>query len=130
MQKSICSRHIKERFIKKHIETNGLLGSCSYCASGRERKVMDLDDVVKFIQEGIFFLYEDAAEGVAYDSAEGGYLMPTYSNHEILWDIELEMDVEVFEDVVYVPDECYPLIPEQSFPPVPGHAYPLVAQGQ
>jgi hypothetical protein len=32
--------------------------------------------------------------------------------------------------ILYVPDECYPLIPEQSFPPVPEQSFPLVAQGQ
>ena len=101
MHKVICSKHIKEKFIKRHIEATGYPGVCSYCTKEIERKVMDLDDLAKFIQEGISFLYEDAAEQVAYDSAEGGYLMPTYSNHEIFWNIGLEMDAKVFDDVVW-----------------------------
>ena len=62
---------------------------------------MDLEDLAEFIQEGLYFLFEDAAEQVAYDSAEGGYLMPTYSNHEIFWDIGLDIDEKAFEDIVW-----------------------------
>jgi hypothetical protein len=100
MIKSICGRHIKERFIKKHIEAIGYPGICSYCKRKVEKKVMDLDDLAEFIQGGISFLYEDAVEQVGYESAEGGYLMPTYSNNEIFWDIGLEMDEKVFDDVI------------------------------
>lgn len=95
----VCSSHIDDYAIKKYISKEGINGKCSYC--GSKRNVVELETLMIFVMNGIRRFYEDAANFMSYNSAEGGYLGETYDGQELLYDvIGLGVDNdELFQDM-------------------------------
>ncbi|OSZ79038.1 hypothetical protein CAP35_12545 [Chitinophagaceae bacterium IBVUCB1] len=96
---NVCSSHINDYAIKRFISRKGVKGECSYC--GKERNVVELEELMFFVMEGISQFYQDAANFMGYNTREGGYLGETYDGQELLYDvIGLEVDNdELFQDM-------------------------------
>lgn len=109
-----------QRFIEEEFDE---LGDCNYCGS-EEIHVCEVDEVGKFIQNGIDRYYEDAAEWVSYESAEGGYLLETMDIHEILL-YEQEIFSDILEDPSQLADDLIsndgiPYVRKDSYGPESG----------
>jgi hypothetical protein len=95
--KFCCVNCFSEAPIREFVEWNKTVGRCDYCGSGGVY-IRNAEDVGEFVRDGFLRKYEDAAESVGYCSAEGGYLLPTYTIDEILIEIE-----EIFGDALEDP---------------------------
>ncbi len=102
----ICSNHFDDDDIVKFIEDNSHSGICCFCdlenETDEEMKVIDWDSLMRKIITSINYFYTDPADGLYYDSAEGGYQTlsePVYDSREIISDF-LEAEEEVIEEVV------------------------------
>jgi len=91
IDKNVCSCHINEKEIKNHILNNSFYEKCDYCNC--IKKVISLENLVKFMLKGILNFYDDAANFMPYESSEGGYLGLTFDNEELINSkIGLEID--------------------------------------
>ena len=90
---TVCSSCIAEPGITEFIEAGAEHTSCSFCGK-RSRKpfAATFDDVMDFINERICEHYEDPAEGMAWESAEGGYQGETFLSWDLIRD-ELCLDL-------------------------------------
>lgn len=98
--KRICIKHFTDKSIVNFIRKNYLHGYCDYCK--KELKVVEFEDLMNFIMDGISNFYEDAANFMSYNSQEGGYLGEIYTPDELIQEqIELYAEpFEVVEDIV------------------------------
>jgi hypothetical protein len=94
--KFCCVNCFSEPRIREFIGRDEDVGNCDYCGS-EGVYIRNVEDVGEFVREGFFRKYEDAAESVGYCSAEGGYLLPTYTIDEILIENE-EIFGEALDD--------------------------------
>jgi len=78
-----CVNCFSEPEIQHFIEKSDMRGDCNYCGS-EDTFVCEVSEVGDFVSEGIGRYYEDAANSVAYENAEGGYQLPTSDISEIL----------------------------------------------
>jgi len=99
--KFCCTECFSEPEIQRFIRDQETLGNCDYCGS-EGVYISDVREVGEFILEGVHRYYEDAAQEVGYESAEGGYLLPTLLISQILVDKE-----EIFGDTL---DDPNPLL--------------------
>ena len=86
---SVCPACLNEpEYLAEFIRSNATLLECSYCGQRTTQpSAVPLDDVVELIQGAVSEEYEDAANSVPYESAEGGYQMTTYTSDEILYEL-------------------------------------------
>jgi hypothetical protein len=78
-----CTRCFSELLIQQFIEASDIRGNCDYCRS-TDVPIHDVDEVGNFVRAGVLRYYEDAANSVHYETAEGGYTMSTDTMTEIL----------------------------------------------
>ena len=86
------------------VEVGASEKQCDFCGNaGRTPIAIPVDDVVDYMEECISSLYEDPANGVGWDGADGGYQLPTMSTSALLEDVGLEFprdeDGELLEAV-------------------------------
>jgi len=89
----MCARCIDDADLRAIIRANATSHECSFCGrSSASRPIAaEAEAVVQLIADYIGQEYEDAAEMVPYESAEGGYQADTKSTDDILrWEIGLE----------------------------------------
>lgn len=103
----VCERHFDDQDILGFIRKNGDSNlECSFCEEtdfddeiGIVNKIT-WDDLLDRIVPCIHHFYDDPANGLMYDSSEGGYLGNTYNSLELLRDvIGIEADDEVIEEI-------------------------------
>lgn len=96
----LCSSHINDYAIIGHIRKMSQIGICSYC--NKSKKVISLEELMKFMMEGILKFYIDAAEFMNYNSREGGYQGYTYTPWELINDlVGLDVDnVQLNDDII------------------------------
>lgn len=110
MDRFVCSNHFSDTAIKKYIKSHSNLGTCDYCHDNRVRRVIALNDLSEFMTEAIGRYYDDAANWLGYDSAEGGYLGSTFDTYDILFnELELDIDDPKLQDDLYysMPDTVW-----------------------
>jgi hypothetical protein len=100
VDKKCCTNCFSESAIIDFIKSDDIIGDCDYCGSTNIH-ICDVVDVGHFIMEGVERYYEDAANSVAFESAEGGYQFPSphYYLNEILLDQE-----DIFGETLGDPD--------------------------
>lgn len=103
--KFVCADCFHDYAIKEFINENAVKKQCSYCGKkSTESIAAELEDVIDFICEGINAEYEDPAESMTYESAEGGYQgAEVIDSHDLIrYEIEELFDVqpEVINDIV------------------------------
>lgn len=82
----VCAKCFIDDEIKKFIlsESDGV--GCDYCddSGAQKRKSRNINDVIEHISESIRNYYEDPAQHMAYETAEGGYLGHTIDTYDLL----------------------------------------------
>ncbi len=95
-ERTVCYRCLREpEYLSHYIQSNATSRRCSYC--GRVRRLLcaiSLDDLMEVITSGVLEEYEDAADSVPYESAEGGYQLPTYTSNELLYELGIFSESE------------------------------------
>jgi HEPN/RES N-terminal domain 1 len=59
-----------------------------------------LELVLELVVDGLRYEYEDPIEQVAYDSVEGGYLLPVDDTWDLIWDLGISEREDVLKDVI------------------------------
>lgn len=97
----VCSKCFNDAGLQQFIRNNISRTGCDYCNDNHasRRKSCDINLVIKFISECIREHYEDPAQQVAYESAEGGYLLPTQDTYDLLGDL-IDVDDDTVLDAV------------------------------
>lgn len=93
-ERTICINCFEDVGLKKFIEKNQSHSTCSYCESDEDEKVIacDFDTVLEHILSSITQNWTDpASAGVPYETAEGGYQLPTMTTEELLWHIDFNI---------------------------------------
>lgn len=76
-----------QEFCARHAESN----ECDFCGAAADEPIAaPLDEVIDHIRSCIYAMYDDPANCLGYDSAEGGYLGVTYSTDEVFLALELD----------------------------------------
>jgi len=76
-EKKICASCIQDDYLGYHIKENGNKDVCGFC--GKKRIVMYIDDMVRLIQDGIEFIYDDPTNGLGWMDGEWvGMVKDTY----------------------------------------------------
>lgn len=100
---AVCPECFDDLGIKAFIEDNLECETCSVCGrSSDEPMAATVDSVMEFFLEKVGQHYKDAIDSAPYCSAEGGYLVTTWSMHEIIFD-ELP-DIAPYETLEWLYD--------------------------
>lgn len=101
------------------IQSNGHGGKCDYL--NKQSTVIELKVLCQFILDCVHKKYEDAAETVPYESAEGGYLFDTLTLYDIITDDEYITDQvsneeeEVYRDIIDQLNDNTPYVRKHFF---------------
>jgi len=106
----VCSNHFQDEDILKYIENNHSVEfNCDFCDDPSEYdiegdteffKTVSWDQLMGRIVPSILEFYDDPANGLSYESAEGGYFGNVYSSLELLsGEIQMEADFDVIEEI-------------------------------
>ena len=117
-----CAHCFSDNAIKSHIESVNKNVSCDFCGSEGAPGI-EIDEIAKFIDEGIMQKYEDAAKQVPYESAEGGYQMGTLCVADILLHEEQVFDEDNLESPVSLADRLDHASQLHTVPRVRQHPY-------
>lgn len=100
-EKWVCAKCFEDEAIRQFVEEHAIRKRCSYCGRfSRNALAAHMDEVLGFIAAGINSEYEDPANSVHYESAEGGYTLATMDSWELLEAIDLEVENdELREDI-------------------------------
>lgn len=84
----VCDRCINDIGIASFIEEHAESKACSFCGRRSSRPIAaPLHDVIEYMESCVNGPYEDPANSMAYESAEGGYQGETYSTEELLTEV-------------------------------------------
>ena len=82
---SVCPACIEHPSLANYIQATPSVNECSYCGKKWKRpRGVPLRELLAHMRERIEVEYEDAANSVGYESAEGGYQLPTLDGYELL----------------------------------------------
>jgi len=89
--KQVCDRCFEDYAVREFVQAHATASRCSYCGRKSTKPVAaEIDDVVEFIAEGINAEYEDPVHSVGWESAEGGWQLPTMDSWEVLSKVGLD----------------------------------------
>ena len=89
----VCAECIDDSGIMEFIRENAVEEECSYCSNSNDAPIAaDLDDVAEYMYACLYKEYDDAANQLPYESAEGGYIGRYWDTYDLLFDhLELEL---------------------------------------
>lgn len=91
MTKYVCASCIGEDALKEFIEGNANESYCDFCdESYDEDYSMPIDDLLNHMRECISREYDDAANWLSYESAEGGYQGPFIDAYDLIVHLQIE----------------------------------------
>ena len=91
--KVVCQRCVGDHFLKTIIKDAENKNVCNFC--GTHDYVVELEELMERIFDGIVLKYSKAVEELGYDSSEGGYLGETWDTYDILYDdIAFEAEID------------------------------------
>lgn len=91
--KWVCAKCFEDETIREFMAERATQKRCSYCRRfSRNALAAHMDEVLEFIAEGINYEYEDAANSVHWESAEGGSTLATMDSWDLLEAVELEVE--------------------------------------
>ncbi|MCP4988637.1 MAG: RES family NAD+ phosphorylase [Colwellia sp.] len=98
----VCAHCFHDYAIKEFIDENSVDNSCSYCGQTCDKPIAaEMDEVLSFISHGLHREYEDPVHHVAYDSSEGGYLLPLTDTYDLFCELGFgEGPSKLFDDLV------------------------------
>ena len=87
MTESVCASCIEEYALKEFIETNAVELYCSFCNESYDKDYsVPIDNLLDYIRGCISREYDDAANWLPYERAEGGYQGPTIEAYDLIFD--------------------------------------------
>ena len=96
---SVCPDCIRERWLAAYIRQNADQNACDFCEQSSDEPIaIELNEMMDHIRERIECIYEDPANSVGYDSAEGGYHLPTMDTYELLDNVGLDVEDDALRD--------------------------------
>jgi len=113
---NVCEQHFNDKDIVDFIKDNGSSDLvCSFCGNDNVEdqfkiyKIICWDDLMERISTSIKYFYDDPANGLSYESAEGGYFGKTYDTVELLEDIiGLDADYEIVQEIANsITQDCW-----------------------
>lgn len=120
----VCPSCIEHPSLAEYIRENASEMECYYCGKKWKRpRAMPLYELLAHMRERIEVEYEDAANSVGYESAEGGYQLSTMDGYELLDEVgvgwldnqELNDDLAAhFNDTPWVHRNPYSLTEERA----------------
>lgn len=102
LMSSVCPRCIEEPALAEYITENASESTCDYChRKWKKPRAMNLSELMPLIRGRIEMLYEDPANSVGYETAEGGYLLATTDSYDVLENVGLGVsDPDLMRDLV------------------------------
>jgi hypothetical protein len=95
----VCADCIRERWLAEYIKTNADQNECDFCGETSDDPIaIELDDMIEHIRERIECIYEDPANSVGYESAEGGYQLSTMDTYDVLDDVGLSVENDALRE--------------------------------
>ena len=115
-KKFLCADHYRNKYLKKRIADNGVVGVCSYC--GKRTMVFDLSDFVEYVggrlanwledidNAGLFLeksFYDDDSEEIPGYQRARGFIAPDdaayyETNDEVMDDFDLNSDNSTLDE--------------------------------
>lgn len=98
----ICSECVSDTFLAEWIDANAEATTCTFCGREDEEPIAaSFDEFVGVVLAGISFEWNHPDnEGVMYVSAEGGYQASVSDTYDVLSDIEITENEDVFDALV------------------------------
>jgi hypothetical protein len=89
----VCDQCIEDPDLKQTIQDNAESAKCSFCGTrSRTTSVCAFDAVISHIRQSIEESYDDAADWLPFESAEGGYIGEYWDTYDLVLDeIGLEL---------------------------------------
>lgn len=118
----VCGRCIGDGELRAFIRANAVSKECSFCGRRSMAKLIaaDANSIASLVEAYVLDEYEDAAEHVPYESAEGGYQARTMTTDELLteevglWcenEKVLEFIIDTLPDYAWVQRDFFSLSP-------------------
>lgn len=86
----VCDECFDDSAISAFVRENAETNQCDFCGrEGSDPIAACLADVVRYMESCLYREYDDAANVLGWDSAEGGYLGETWDGYEILEEEEV-----------------------------------------
>jgi hypothetical protein len=84
----VCTACINDDGIRSFIEGSAESDTCSFCGATSDDPIAaPVRDVARYMEQCLAPHFEDPANSLPYESAEGGYQGTTYSTQELLCDV-------------------------------------------
>lgn len=103
----VCHRHIEDRGIEEYIKRNSVTGKCNYCLEDDlfdeedANEVIPLVELVSHIVDCLRMEYDEPANWLAFETAEGGYQGEVYDTDELLQDMGIHTENEaLFQNII------------------------------
>lgn len=98
----ICSDCVNDEWLKSWIEDEPSANQCSFCDARSDSPIAArFDDFVGYVLIGVRFYWNHPDdEGIAYESAEGGYMASISDNSDVIWDLGVSENDAVIEALI------------------------------
>jgi len=111
MSEFVCKECFSDEGIRAFIVDGRESSCCDFCGAKSDYDIAaPLEDVLNFIKESIEREYDDAANWLPYESAEGGYLGVTYDGDDFVHmfgiDLPNDKDNALYDAVVGHLNDC------------------------
>lgn len=85
----ICARCVNDEWLQQWIADAAERKRCTFCDRRSKTNIAaSFDEFTRHVMSGIHFEWNDPDnEGIAYESAEGGYQASISDNSDVLWDL-------------------------------------------
>ncbi len=101
--KYVCAKCFDDYAICDFIKHNAVSNNCDYCnAKSKDEKIAaSMDDVVELIYDTIKSEYRDPYGFLMHDDEEDQYFGNVIDTHELIWEVDLEIEnVDLEDDIV------------------------------
>jgi Zn ribbon nucleic-acid-binding protein len=97
----ICSHCVNDDWLKQWVDQNATAKRCTFCGRRSKKAIaVSFEEFVPIIMSAIGFGWNHPAnEGIAYETAEGGYQAGISDLSDVLWDIDVS-DNEAVTDAL------------------------------
>ncbi len=96
----ICADCLTDKFLKQYIKNHSVQSTCDYCGKKSKKNIaVEFDGVMRLIKDGINFYWHDPVNEIAYDSGEGGYQADTKDTGDILCELGITENDNVFKAI-------------------------------
>jgi hypothetical protein len=97
----VCRDCVSDQALAGAIQAEVTETGCNFCGATSSAPIAaDMDILLRAVADGFHSEYEDPVHHVAYNSGEGGYLMPLTSTIDLAIDHEVSENSKVLDQIV------------------------------